>query len=367
MSTEIVRTNAATMGGLDVMTLGQTLAKSGYFQDAKDAAQCAVKVLAGQEMGIGPVAAMTGIYIVKGRVTLSANLMAAQIKRSGRYNYRVVKLDDSGCEIVFSENGQEVGRSSFSADDAKTAGLWNSSEPWKKTPRNMLFARAMSNGAKWFCPDVFSGPVYTPDELEGADSFGPPPASDKQRNYIAVLQEKLDWTSEQLSVYASEQRVDLAALTQEQASAFIDGMKTLAEERLPPIRQITTQAPDALPEVERLQRDLKTLRECERWLGIPLTPFTWSKKAGAQPLKDAITESRTRIEERVPELISKVRGMFAGASPDQSKVEQLNRYAAEMDWESLFTLSHNDLITMATWLFERTTEAYEEVAAEPAL
>jgi hypothetical protein len=30
----------------------------------------------------------------------------------------------------------------------------------------MLFARALSNGAKWFCPDIFGGgPIYTPDEL----------------------------------------------------------------------------------------------------------------------------------------------------------------------------------------------------------
>jgi hypothetical protein len=33
----------------------------------------------------------------------------------------------------------------------------------------MLFARAMSNGVKWFCPDVMNGStVYTPEEL-GAD------------------------------------------------------------------------------------------------------------------------------------------------------------------------------------------------------
>lgn len=29
----------------------------------------------------------------------------------------------------------------------------------------MLFARAISNGVKWFCPDVFEMPVYTPEEL----------------------------------------------------------------------------------------------------------------------------------------------------------------------------------------------------------
>jgi hypothetical protein len=30
----------------------------------------------------------------------------------------------------------------------------------------MLFARAISNGVKWFTPDVFSGPVYVPEEME---------------------------------------------------------------------------------------------------------------------------------------------------------------------------------------------------------
>lgn len=158
--------------GIDLPQLGQLLAKSGYFADARDAAQCVVKVLAGRELGIGPIAAMTGIYLVKGRVTMSANLMAAQIKRSGRYTYSVAQMSNEACELVFHERDaggwREIGRSAFTADDAKLAGLWNSSDPWKKTPRNMLFARAMSNGAKWFCPDIFAGPVYTPDELSDA-------------------------------------------------------------------------------------------------------------------------------------------------------------------------------------------------------
>ena len=29
----------------------------------------------------------------------------------------------------------------------------------------MLFARAMSNGVRWFCPDVAMTPLYTPAEL----------------------------------------------------------------------------------------------------------------------------------------------------------------------------------------------------------
>lgn len=151
-------------GDLDTMTLGKMLAQSGYFQDAREAAQAIVKVLAGRELGIGPVAAMTGIYIVKGRVTLSANLIGAAIKRSGRYNYRVLRMDNDGCEIEFYEHGEAIGKSAFDKQDAIAAGLANG-DNWRKFPRNMMWARAISNGAKWFTPDVFAGPVYTPDEL----------------------------------------------------------------------------------------------------------------------------------------------------------------------------------------------------------
>jgi len=149
---------------LDVMTLGKMLSQSGYFQDAKEAAQAAVKVLAGQELGFGPIASMTGIFIVKGKVTLSANLVGAAIKRAAHYDYQVKRLDNTGCELAFYEQGKILGTSLFEEKDAKQAGL-SGQDNWKKYPRNMYFARAMSNGAKWYCPDVFGGPIYTPDEL----------------------------------------------------------------------------------------------------------------------------------------------------------------------------------------------------------
>ena len=152
----------------DDMSLGQLgdmLARSGYFTDARDAAQCVVKVLAGRELGFGPVASMTGVYIVKGRVSLSANLMAAAVRRSGRYTFKVNILTPENCEIEFFEiiagKRESLGVSAFSLKDAQKAGTQN----LDKFARNMLYARAMSNGVKWFCPDVTGGPVYTPEEL----------------------------------------------------------------------------------------------------------------------------------------------------------------------------------------------------------
>jgi len=95
--------------------------------------------------------------------------MAACVKKSGRYNYRVTEMNDKACTIEFMErlDGKWTtsGESKFTIDDARKAGTKN----LDKFPRNMLFARAMSNGVRWYCPDVMSGSVaYTPEEL-GAD------------------------------------------------------------------------------------------------------------------------------------------------------------------------------------------------------
>ncbi len=151
----------------DTMSLGQVLAKSGYFKDAKGEAQAVVKVLAGREMGFGPIASMTGVHIVQGKPTIGANLLGAAIKGSGRYDYRVIELTNERAEIAFYQGGEEIGRSEFTMSDAKQAGLAGKGGSWKSYPRNMLFSRAMSNGARWYCPDVFSGVTpYTPEEMD---------------------------------------------------------------------------------------------------------------------------------------------------------------------------------------------------------
>jgi hypothetical protein len=66
-----------------------------------------------------------------------------------------------------------------------------------------------------------------------APAAGAPPATPKQRSYIAQLQDDLGWHSEQLAAYANEQKVDLAAMTLDQASRLINGMKRLTKEDLP--------------------------------------------------------------------------------------------------------------------------------------
>jgi hypothetical protein len=149
----------------DAERAARAMASSGFFTDARQASQAVVKILAGQELGFGPFASMTGVAIIQGKPAIGANLMAAAVKRTGKYNYRVTKNTDKEVEIAFFENGQEIGKSSFTWEDAVKAQL-STKDIWKKYPRNMLFARALSNGIRWFTPDIYNGAtVYTPEEM----------------------------------------------------------------------------------------------------------------------------------------------------------------------------------------------------------
>lgn len=160
---------------LDRITrIARAMVASKYFQDVPSIAQAAVKIMAGQELGLGPFASMSGIFVVQGRVTLSANVMAGLIKRSGKYTYRVRELDRAHARLEFFQRvdgaWESLGFSEYSVEDAKRAGLYRSGNrgpsAWEAHSDAMCFARALSRGARWHCPDVLTAPIYTPGEIE---------------------------------------------------------------------------------------------------------------------------------------------------------------------------------------------------------
>lgn len=163
MSNELIKQSQLPLP--EIMSIGKAFAESGMFPDVKSAAQAVVKIQAGQEMGISPFAAMNGINIIMGKPTVGAGIIASKVKSSGKYNYKVKEHTEKICSIDYYEGSEMIGNSTFTIEDAKKANTKN----MDKYPKNMLFARAMSNGQKWYCPDVFSGPVYTPEEMENGE------------------------------------------------------------------------------------------------------------------------------------------------------------------------------------------------------
>lgn len=151
------------------------MVESGYFSDAQSIAKAFVKIQAGKELGLPPFASMAGIHIIQGKPVLGANVIATLVKNDHRYDYRIKQSDDKACILEWYEleystlEKRKVGEAGFTIQEANNAGL-TSKDIWKKYASDMLFARAISRGARRFAPGIFGGaPVYTPDEM-GVDT-----------------------------------------------------------------------------------------------------------------------------------------------------------------------------------------------------
>jgi hypothetical protein len=164
------REQAEPMSIGDMMTMAEMFVKSGMFGDVRDIAKAFVKIQAGREIGVPPFAAMRGVSIIQGQAALGATLVAGRMKAHG-YDWEEVRRDNEACELrIIKPNGKVAGISGYSMKDAAAAGL-QAKDNWKKYPKAMLFARCITDAARTWAPEVFSGiPVYTQEELGRADT-----------------------------------------------------------------------------------------------------------------------------------------------------------------------------------------------------
>jgi hypothetical protein len=173
------------------LAIGEIFSKSSMFPDVKSQAQAVVKILAGKELGLSPFESMASIYVVNGKLALTSKAMSGLIKRSKKYDYVIKKLDNEECIVDLLREGEVIGTTSFTFKDAAKAGLANK-DVWKNYPKNMLFARALSNACRFYCPEIISGysikeelddldePVITPKTTVSIDVPSKPQATDAE-------------------------------------------------------------------------------------------------------------------------------------------------------------------------------------------
>lgn len=155
----------------------ETVARSTFVPDAYrgkpgDVLAC---IIAGHELGIGPMQALRAIHVVKGKPILSADLMIALVKRSDECEYfRLVESTPERCTYETLRRGDpEPTRIAWTMEDARRAELTRN-PTWKNHPAPMLRARCGSALARAVYPDLVMG-IY--DETEGEEIAARPPAT----------------------------------------------------------------------------------------------------------------------------------------------------------------------------------------------
>lgn len=144
----------------------------------------------GAELDLSPMQSLHGIYVVKGRPMLSAQLWGTRVRKFG--HSLTIRHERNGhgrvvgavCTITRGDDGT-VHEEEFTVWDALAAGLINKVDdegkvyangPWQQYTKTMLRNRAISHCARFACPEVVYGTMGIQgeeyDELSDEDGFG---------------------------------------------------------------------------------------------------------------------------------------------------------------------------------------------------
>jgi len=154
--------------------MAETAARSGFFRDAKQASQAAMKIVFGQELGMGPGASLRGIHVFDGKMELAAATMTSLINQAP--NYELAYVEDPTpankwtCRLRLwrlskrTHTWEALPESAWTAADTARAGLAGK-DNWTKYPAAMSFARCLSQLFRRYCAELGAGPTYAIGEI----------------------------------------------------------------------------------------------------------------------------------------------------------------------------------------------------------
>lgn len=149
----------------------QSAIQTGLLPKHIDTPAKALVILAkGAEIGMGPMESLSNINVIQGKPELSAIAMSSQLLKGG-VSIETVKINDDGCALKLTRtvNGATYSITAmFSRADAERAQLWGKGN-WSKYPQDMLYARALSRGARRIGADLI-GSAYVQGEVPREES-----------------------------------------------------------------------------------------------------------------------------------------------------------------------------------------------------
>lgn len=131
-----------------------------------------VAVTLGQSVGISPIQSLSEINVIKGKPTMSASLIAAQVRKAG-HKLRIEVCETPGqesatCTIIRRDDPDHPFISKRDRAWAQRMGLLNNSN-YVKQPATMLKKRAITDCARDACSEALCGIDYCKEEMSDFD------------------------------------------------------------------------------------------------------------------------------------------------------------------------------------------------------
>lgn len=134
----------------------------------------------GDALGVPYTQVMQSMVVARGKMTMSADLMGAVVRRAG-HKLRLREDGDSvTADLIRADDPDYTFTVTWDKTKAQAAGLWGSRGPWQQYPRQMLRARAITEVCRQGASDALAGTVYTPEELESTPAQNAPQKAAQQ-------------------------------------------------------------------------------------------------------------------------------------------------------------------------------------------
>lgn len=129
-------------------------------------------ILAGQELGLQPMATLRSMDVIQGTPALRAHAMRGLVQSHG-HEIELVDATDTLCVMRGRRKGSDGWQSvEWTIERAAKLGL-TGKDQWKKQPKTMLIARATGELCRLIASDVLYAMPYAAEELyeaPGADA-----------------------------------------------------------------------------------------------------------------------------------------------------------------------------------------------------
>ncbi len=152
-----------------IQQIAQIMMEGGLLPEHLDTTQKVITVLLfGRDLGIPATESVRSIHVIKGKPSLSAELMLSLAYRNIRnFEFKVEQSTHQLCKVSARRSRTDEWTSiTFSMQDAARAGLAEGGT-WRKYPAALLRARATSALMRVVAPDAIRG-IHLPEELGAA-------------------------------------------------------------------------------------------------------------------------------------------------------------------------------------------------------
>ncbi|MFJ9558225.1 hypothetical protein ACIRPH_30845 [Nocardiopsis sp. NPDC101807] len=124
-------------------------------------------ILAGNELGLPPMAALRSIDVIQGTPGLRAHAMRGLVQSHG-HQVQLIESTSEKCVMRGRRKGDEDWQEvEWTFERARLLGVTERNPQWKKQPQTMLEARSTGNICRLIASDVLHAMPYASEELDG--------------------------------------------------------------------------------------------------------------------------------------------------------------------------------------------------------